>query len=113
MGEGDVKELERKYDVREWTLKEYVDVYIKRYIEETGAEPEIIEVKNGRIVYRLHNCLFFELASSMPEIMCDVLHESYHEGLSKEMGGKMIIKRQTCMGKGDDYCEHVCQYEQK
>ncbi len=110
MGEGDVRELKRKYNVKEWDPKEYVDLYIKKYLEESGAEPEVIEAKNGRIVYRMHNCLFFELASSMPEIMCDVLHESYHEGVSKEMGGKMRIKRQTCMGKGDEYCEHICEY---
>ncbi len=111
MGESDVNQLKRKYNIEEWTPKDYIDLYIKEYLEESGAEPEIIEIKNDVVKYRLHNCLFFELASSMPEIMCDVLHESYHEGLSKAMGGMVTIKRETCMGKGDDYCEHTCQFK--
>ena len=74
-----------------------------------GAEPEIIERNDKRIVYRLHNCLFFEMALRMPELMCDTVHESFHEGLVTTMGGEMKINQLTCMSRGDLYCEHSCE----
>jgi len=46
----------------------------------------------------------------MPEIMCDTLHESFHEGLIKAIGKEMKIDRLTCMSKGDPYCEHSCEW---
>jgi predicted ArsR family transcriptional regulator len=109
MAKNDAKELERNHNVREWTLNDFQNVFIEKFLKESGAQPEIIEVKENRITYRLHNCFFYELASSMPEIMCDILHEGYHKGLSNEMGGP-VIDRHTCMGHGDDYCEHVCEF---
>jgi predicted hydrocarbon binding protein len=74
-----------------------------------GAEPEVVEINNKKLVYRLHNCLFFELSVKMPEIMCDILHESFHEGLVKAMGNGMKISRSSCLSKGDPYCEHSCR----
>jgi len=56
--------------------------FINKYLKEAGAEPEIIEVTDEKIVYRLHNCVFFELAIKMTEMICDVVHEGFHEGVS-------------------------------
>jgi predicted ArsR family transcriptional regulator len=109
MGENTIKRLESEYNIREWTLKAYEQFFIKEYLEDSGAEPEIVEISGKKIIYRLHNCLFFELAVRMPEIMCDTLHESFHEGVTKAMGKKFKISRGTCMAKGDLYCEHICE----
>jgi predicted hydrocarbon binding protein len=110
MGESVIKEIESKHDIREWSLEAFRDYFIKGYLEEAGAEPEIVEVDENRIVYRMYNCLFFELAVKMPEMMCDVLHEALHEGISNAMGGKAKITRLTCMGNGDPHCEHECKW---
>jgi len=110
MGENTIKKLEVENEIRNWSLENYVEIFISKYLKEEGAEPEIVEASEKKIVYRLHNCLFFELAVKMPEVMCDVLHESFHEGASNAMGIKARISRLTCMGKGDPYCEHVCEW---
>lgn len=110
MGESTVKRLEYEHDIKEWSLKAYEDFFIKKYLEEEGAEPEIVKVTGNKIVYRLHNCLFFELALKMPETICDALHESFHEGVASTMGKEIKIRRSTCMGHGDPYCEHVCEW---
>ena len=81
MGENTVKELALENEVREWSLKSYKDVFINKYLKEAGAEPEIIEDTDEKIVYRLHNCVFFELAVRMTEMICDVIHEGFHEGV--------------------------------
>jgi len=113
MGEDAIKKLTSEYKVEKWSPKEYQEFFIKKYLEETGAEPEIIDATNKKVVYRLHNCLFLELAIKMPEVMCDILHESFHEGVTKVMGKNMKVSRVTCMGKGDAYCEHVCEWLNK
>ena len=111
MGENTTKRLELEYEIRHWSIKAYEEFFVKDYLEKMGAEPEIVELSDRKIVYRLHNCLFFEMAMKMPEIMCDVLHESFHEGLTKTMGKNVTINRLTCMSKGDPYCEHSCEWQ--
>ena len=62
------------------------------------------------LTYRVHNCVFYELALRGHEVMCDVIHEGFHEGISMATGKMMKIIRNSCMGKGDLYCEHLCQW---
>ena len=109
MGETTAKRLESEHEVKDWSIKAYEQFYVRDYLEQMGAEPEVVEASNKRLVYRLHNCLFFELSVKMPEIMCDILHESFHEGLVKRMGNEMKISRSSCLSKGDSYCEHSCR----
>jgi len=108
MGEAAVRMLESEHNIKTWSPKDYETYLVRGYLEEEGAEPQMLESANNKIVYRLHNCLFQELSIKMPEIMCDVLHESFHDGVSKAIGKDLKIDRKTCMGHGDPYCEHVC-----
>lgn len=110
MGESVIREMESKHDVKEWSSEAFVDFFIKGYLEEAGGEPEIVKTGKNLVVYRVHNCLFLELAVKMPEMMCDVLHNAFHEGVSSAMGGKAKITRLTCKGHGDPYCEHKCEW---
>ena len=107
-GEAAIRELKSKHGIRSWSMDDYKRYVIGEFLEQEGNEPEIIETTNNKVVYRLHNCLFRELSAKMPEIMCDVLHESFYEGVSKAMGKDVKTTRSTCMGHGDQYCEHVC-----
>jgi len=111
MGENTAKRLESENEVKDWNLKAYQEFFVKDYLEKMGAEPEIVEVSDKKIVYRLHNCLFFEMAIKMPEIMCNVLHESFYEGFIKAMGKNLKVNRLTCMAKGDPYCEHSIEWQ--
>lgn len=112
MGEDVVSEIESKHNVKNWSMETFKNVFIKQYLEESGAEPEIIKADNNSVTYRMHNCLFLELALKMPELMCDALHESFDKGVSDAMGGKLKIVRLTCQGHGDPYCEHKCEWQE-
>lgn len=109
MGESVVRGIEARYGIQEWSSKDFENLFVKGYLEEAGAEPEVVEADENRIVYRVHNCLFLELAVKMPEAMCDVMHEAFHDGVSSAMGNRWKLTRLTCRGHGDDYCEHICQ----
>lgn len=106
MGENAIRKIALKYEVEKWSLEAVKEFFIQKYLEEAGAEPEIVKADKNQIVYRMHNCLFLELAVKMPEMMCDVLHEAFHEGVTSVMDGKAKIIRMTCKGQGDSYCEH-------
>lgn len=110
MGEKTAKQLESEYEITEWSPKAFQKFFVEAYLEEMGAEPEIVQVNCKKVVYRLHNCIFFEMSLKMPDIMCDVLHESFYEGLIKAIDQKIRIKRLTCMAKDDAYCEHSCEW---
>lgn len=111
MGENTIKRIESMNNIRTWSLPLFERFFVREYLEDSGTEPEIIEVNDKKIVYRVHNCLFFELATRMPDVMCDVLHENFHEGVSKALGKQVKITRLTCMAKGDPYCEHMCEWK--
>lgn len=113
MGENTIKRLESENSVKDWSLRTFEQLFVKDYLEDAGTEPEIVETTDKKIVYRLCNCLFFELAAKMPELMCDVLHESFHEGVASAMGKRVKINRLTCMAKGDAYCEHSWEWQTK
>jgi len=111
MGENTAKRLEMEYEVKDWTPKIFENFFVKDYLEKMGAEPEIVEVTDKKIIYRMHNCLFFEMAVKTPEIMCDVLHESFHEGLTKTLSKDLKITHQTCMARGKPYCELLVEWQ--
>lgn len=113
MGENLVKQIQFKHNVKDWTPKTFEKLLIEGYMKEMGAEPEIVEANDKKITYRLHNCIFLELSVKMPEIMCDVLHNSFYEGLSKGINRKIEFSRLTCMAEGDQCCEHVCHWQPK
>lgn len=109
MGTQTVDELRQKNKIKSWTPKEFVEIFVK-YLREAGAEPEVIERTEKKVTYRLHNCLFFELATKSPDLMCDVLHKQFHKGVSNTMGKHIKDIQTACMGHGDDYCEHVIEF---
>lgn len=110
MGESVISEIESQYNVKEWCSEAFKDFFIKGYLEEAGAEPEIVKMDENSVVFRVHNCVFLELAVKMPGMMCDVLHDAFHEGVSGAMGEETKITRLSCKGHGDPYCEHKCEW---
>jgi predicted ArsR family transcriptional regulator len=111
MGENTAKRLETEYEVKEWTPKAFEQLFVRDYLEKMGAEPEVVEISDKKVVYRLHNCLFFEMAVKTPEIMCDILHESYHEALTKTMNKDIKISHSACMAKDKPYCEISVEWQ--
>jgi predicted ArsR family transcriptional regulator len=110
MGENTIQRLELEHTVKDWTSRTFEQLFVKGYLEDAGSEPEIVGVTDKRIIYRLYNCLFYELAVKMPEVMCDILHDGFHEGVAHAMGKNVKTERRTCMAKGDAYCEHVWKW---
>jgi predicted ArsR family transcriptional regulator len=110
MGKEVIKQLEQKYNIEKWSPKDFARIFVKGYLEETGTEPEIISEGDSQVIYRLHNCIFFELALKKPSLICDVLHRQFHQGVCAAIGRNVKDAQRTCMGHGDNYCEHIVEW---
>ena len=110
MGADTAKYLKTTYAIKEWTPNEFAKVFVEGYLQEIGAEPEVVEKTDKRVVYRTHNCVFFELSQEMPDLMCDVLHNEFHHALQETMSGNIQNVQTSCMGHGDGCCEQVFEW---
>lgn len=110
MGRDAAKHLSSEFGIEKWTPELYAEHVVKKYFHEMGAEPEVISADKKKVVFRMHNCLFHELAQKKPELICDVLHDSFHEALFEGLGKNAKISRPKCMAHGDPYCEQVCLF---
>ena len=109
LGRETIKFLEAKNDLSEWTAKEFAEIVVK-HLQEAGAEPEIVELSDNKLVYRLHNCLFAELSKVIPELLCDVMHHEYQQAMLDSIQANVKGIQTSCMGHGDVYCEHVIEW---
>jgi len=110
MGRETVKYLETAHSIKAWTPKEFAEVFVEKNLQEMGVEPEIVEKTDKKVVYRTHNCVFFELSQELPNLMCDVLHSEFHQSLSKAMNKNTKIVQTKCMGHGEACCEQVFEW---
>jgi predicted ArsR family transcriptional regulator len=110
MGRETAKYLATTNNIKEWTPKDFAEIFVEKYLREAGAEPEIIEKSDKRVIYKMHNCLFYELAQEIPDLMCDVLHHSFHHSLVKAMSANLKDTQTSCMGHGAICCEHTIEW---
>jgi predicted ArsR family transcriptional regulator len=110
MGKETVEQMVQRYNISKWTPKEFEEVFIGQYLQEAGTEPEIVEKDDTKVIVRLHNCIFSELSMKMPELMCDIAHKEFFRAASEVMSGDIKVTQATCMGRGDNYCEHVFEW---
>lgn len=110
MGEQTMKYIESQNKIVKWTPREFAEILVEKYFRESGAEPELVEVSDSKVVYRLHNCLLRELSKEMPDLMCEVLHHEFHQAILESMKNDIKGVQTTCMGHGDINCEHVVEW---
>ena len=113
LGKETIKYLELKNSITKWTPKEFAEIVVSKYLQEAGAEPEIIELSDNKLVYRLHNCLFSELSKEIPGLMCDVMHHEFQQAMLDSMHAEVKGVQTTCMGHGDINCEHSIEWDLK
>ena len=109
MGRETVTRLSAERAIDGWTLQHFREAFVEKFLEESGAEPALIEANQEKVVFRVHNCLFYELAMQMPEIICDVMDEVTNREMCLAMNDQWRFSRPMCMAHGDDFCEYVVE----
>lgn len=90
-----------------WTPKKFVEIYVNKYLDQLGLEPEVVEVTENRVVYRIHNCVFYELSREKPTLMCDVVNRQIWDTVIGADNNAIADTQTGCMASGDCCCEHV------
>lgn len=112
MGKETLEEVALSHNILKWTIGEFAEFFVKECLESFGAEPEIMERSEKKVVVRLHNCVFFELSEKMPDLMCDILHMQFFKSVGEVVSSGVKVSQSSCMGHGDVYCEHVFEWPQ-
>jgi predicted ArsR family transcriptional regulator len=108
IGEGAARSLVSRTGLTKWDPSTYSKHFVAGFLAEMGCHPEVVKLGTKRLVYHEHNCLFEDLATKYPGLVCDVLDEAVHEGLDKVAGTRTT--RLRCRGHGDPVCEYSVQW---
>jgi len=82
----------------------YAERVVMSFLAGMKVYPRVVSVGRKSVVYEERNCLFQELASELPYLVCDILDEGMHQGLDKKLGLKTT--RESCKGHGDPVCRY-------
>jgi predicted ArsR family transcriptional regulator len=81
---------------------------VSSFLGEMGFKPEVVKVGRESVLYQEQNCLFEDLATKYPGLVCDVLDEAVHEGVDKMSNTQ--TSRLKCKGHGDPVCEYLVKW---
>ena len=107
LGETLAREITNRNNVTHWDLEAFKKYVVEEHLSDVGAVPEIIEQDSKKIRFRMHNCVFFELAKQYPDLICEKLDEGLMETLLKGTIGKAHADQTKCVVHNDGYCEYV------
>lgn len=107
LGANLAREITRQNNVAHWDLEALNRYVVQEHLSELGAVPEIIEYDSKKIRFRMHNCIFFELAKEYPDLICEKLDEGLMESLLKGTVGKAHVDQTKCVVHNDTFCEYL------
>ena len=113
MAEEMIRSIEAEQNIRQWSLQLFKEVVVENYFAEMGVEPEVVSVTENSITFQENNCVVLELALQHPDLICDALDEGVHEGLCHAMNPSWNIKKDLCVGHGDETCRFTVTTERE
>ena len=108
LGEGAAQTLVSRTGRTRWDPPTYSKHFVAGFLSEMGFNPQIIKLGKKGLVYCERNCLFEDLATKYPGLVCDVLDRAVHEGMDKMAGTRTT--RLRCKGHGDPVCEYSIKW---
>ncbi len=107
LGERLAKEITEQKKVSRWNMETLKKHVVDEHLSELGAIPEVVAHDSRRVQFRMHNCIFRELAVKYPDLICENLDEGLMETLLKGTVGKVHVDQVKCVAHGDRFCEYL------
>jgi predicted ArsR family transcriptional regulator len=107
LGEKLAKEITEQKRVTRWNVEALKKYIVEEHLSELGAIPEIVDYDSRRVQFRMHNCIFRELAVKYPDLVCENLDEGLMETLLGGTVGKAHVDQTKCVAHQDKFCEYV------
>jgi len=107
LGEHLAREITDRNRVVRWDLEALKRHVVQEHLSQVGAIPEIVECDSKKLRFRMHNCVFFEVAREYPDLICDGLDEGLMETLLNGTLGRAHADQAKCVVHNDRFCEYV------
>jgi predicted ArsR family transcriptional regulator len=105
-----VENLAFENNLERWTLDSFKRLFVEGLLDQMGTKPEVVSISEEELIFQERNCLFFELAKTNPELVCNALDQGFHDGVVKALGPDYEGERLNCMGHGDPYCRYKIRW---
>ncbi len=79
-----------------------VEKYLLPILDDLGSATTLVEASEDRVVIRMNNCIFYELAVSYAKMVCEG-HAALFETFGEALGG-LKYQKGSCLAEGDDCC---------
>jgi len=107
LGERLARDITDQSRVVRWDLEALRKHVVQDHLSQIGAIPEIVEYDSKKLRFRMHNCVFFELAREYPDLICESLDEGLMETLLKGTLGRAQADQTKCVVHNDRFCEYL------
>ena len=107
LGERLAKEITEQRGVTRWNMDAFKKYIVEEHLAELGAIPEIVSYDSKEVQFRMHNCIFRELALKYPDLVCEKLDEGLMETLLGGTVGRAHVDQTKCVAHRDKFCEYV------
>jgi len=107
LGERLATEITDQSRVARWDLEALRKHVVQEHLSQVGAIPEIVEHDSKKLRFRMHNCVFFELAREYPDLICESLDEGLMETLLRGTLGRAHADQTKCVVHNDRFCEYL------
>jgi predicted ArsR family transcriptional regulator len=111
LGERLAREITQQKGVTRWNIETVKKHIVEEHLSELGAIPEIIDYDSRKLEFRMHNCIFRELAVKYPDLVCENLDEGLMETLLRGTVGRAHADQTKCVAHRDRFCEYVIRLE--
>jgi len=107
LGERLAREITQQKGVTRWNMEAVKKYIVEEHLSELGAIPEIIDYDSRKVEFRMHNCIFRELAVKYPDLVCENLDEGLMETMLAGTVGKAHADQTKCVAHRDKFCQYV------
>jgi predicted ArsR family transcriptional regulator len=111
LGERLAREITQQKGVTRWNIETVKKYIVEEHLSELGAIPEIIGHDSRKVEFRMHNCIFRELAVKYPDLVCENLDEGLMETLLGGTVGRAHAEQTKCVAHRDRFCQYVIRLE--
>lgn len=95
---------------RKWTLADVQRWFVEEHSREMGFAPEVVASTKGSLRFRLHNCIFLEIAREKPDLVCAMDVPMMRAMLDETLGARRAdVTLVGCMGHGHPHCEYLIE----
>jgi predicted ArsR family transcriptional regulator len=112
LGEKLASQMTEEKRVTRWNIETLRKYIVDERLSELGGIPEIVDHDSTSVRFRMHNCIFRELAVKYPDLVCENLDEGLMKTLLEATVGKARMDQSKCVAHGDKFCEYMIRLGQ-